>query len=71
MLYPAARRGSTRAVCLVAFSGHYTAASVQSPQGRIAGPYAVVVETHPGNDVLGTVILRRLDVRFGHTHIGP
>ncbi len=57
-------------VCLFAFSGRFTAQSVSKPRGRPAGRLAVVVLSTPANALLGTAILRRAPLRFGHPHIG-
>jgi len=54
-------------VCLAAYTGHFTASSVQKPHGRSSGKLAVAVVTSPGNKLLGTVILNRVPVRFQHT----
>ena len=61
--------GSQR-VCVVAFGGQFTAASVQAARGRSSGRLGVVVSTTPGNRVLGTVLLARPPLRFGHPHAG-
>jgi hypothetical protein len=61
--------GSQR-VCVVAFGGKFDTASVHAPRGRSSGLLAVVVSTTPGNHVLGTVILARPPLRFGHSHAG-
>jgi hypothetical protein len=57
-----------QAVCLAAYSGHFTSAMVTKPLGRDEGKLAVAVVTSPHNDVLGTLILNRIPVRFSHTH---
>lgn len=63
--------GSSRqSLCVLAFSGRFTSASVSKPHGRAAGPVAIVVLTKPANDLVGTVILQRLPLRFSHLHIG-
>ncbi|HLN15114.1 MAG TPA: hypothetical protein VK277_00055 [Acidimicrobiales bacterium] len=56
-------------VCLVAFSGHFRSSSVHLPKGRKRGKLAVVVVEYPDNRVLGTVIIRRFPVHFGHSHL--
>jgi hypothetical protein len=58
-------------VCLVAFAGHYTSATVEQPRGRPAGNVAVVVLEYQGNELLGTVIAARSPQAFGHSHFGP
>jgi hypothetical protein len=55
-------------VCLVAFTGHFSAASVAMPHGRPVGHFAVVVVEYPDNHVLGTVIFSHTPVHFGHAH---
>jgi hypothetical protein len=61
---------TTQSLCVLAFSGHFTSTTVSKPHGRSAGPVAIVVLTRPANDLLGTVILMRLPLRFSHSHIG-
>jgi len=61
--------GSQR-ICVIAFGGRFKASSVSSPRGRSSGRLAVVVSTAPANHVLGTVILARPPLRFGHSHAG-
>jgi hypothetical protein len=63
-------RPPTQSVCTFAFSGRFTSTSVSQAHGRPAGPVAVVVLTKPSNRLLGTVILKRLPLRFSHSHIG-
>jgi hypothetical protein len=60
----------TGRVCLIAFSGQFTAASVSHPSGKPAGTVAVVVLTYPGGRLIATVLFRHLPVRFGHAHLG-
>jgi hypothetical protein len=57
-------------VCLIAFTGNFTAASVSDPRGRSSGKLAVVVSTTPGNHLLGTVIFTKAPLHFGHSHAG-
>jgi hypothetical protein len=57
-----------QAVCLAAYTGHFTSSMVTKPLGRKAGKLAVAVVTSPHNEVLGTLILNRIPVRFQHTH---
>jgi len=56
-----------QSVCLAAYTGHFTASSVQKPHGRSSGKLAVAVVTSPGDELLGTVILNRVPLRFQHT----
>ena len=63
----AGHRGSR--VCLVAYAGRFTAATVVEPYGAPSGPTAVVVVTYPGLTLLGTVITRSPSMRFSHTHL--
>lgn len=55
-----------KSVCLAAYSGHFTQYSVSKPLGRPAGTLAVAVVAIPGDDLLGTLILEKLPVRFQH-----
>jgi hypothetical protein len=59
-----------QAVCLAAYTGHFTASQVSKPLAYRSGTSAVAVAvvTTPGNRLLGTLILAKLPVRFGHTH---
>lgn len=59
-----------RQVCLVAFHGRFRAAAVARPHGAPSGRLAVVVLEYPDSRLLGTVLLVRPPVRFGHTHLG-
>jgi hypothetical protein len=55
-------------VCMAAFTGHFSAATVSKPFGRPAGSVAVVAVKTPGNELLGTVILAHVPVNYAHTH---
>ncbi len=57
-------------VCLVAFSGIFTASRVDKPIGRLHGTLAVVELGSPGNRLLATLIIGRPPLPFGHNHIG-
>jgi len=57
-------------VCVVAFAGSFTTATVSQPLGRPSGSVAIAVLTFPSNQLLGTVIVLRPPVRFGHSHFG-
>jgi len=61
--------GSGR-VCLVAFTGHFTAESVSDPSGLAAGKFAVVLLRYPSGTLVATVLFRHAPVRFGHSHFG-
>jgi hypothetical protein len=61
---------SSQSLCVLAFSGHFTSTEVAKPHGRPAGQVAIVVLTRPSNELLGTVILGQLPLRFSHLHIG-
>lgn len=63
-------RPAVQRVCLVAFHGHFRASDVTRPRGVPAGRVAVAVLEYPDNRLLGTVILVRPPVHFGHTHLG-
>ncbi len=64
-------KGSPKqSLCVFGFSGHYTSAEVSKPHGLPTGQVAIVVLTRPANQLLGTVILRRVPLRFSHFHIG-
>ncbi len=65
-----AARGRGRRVCLVAFRGSFAASRVTKPRGHPSGKLAIVVLDYPENRLLGTVILRHVPVRFGHSHLG-
>ena len=73
LLYAAARSApgpAVQRVCLVAFTGQFSAASVELPVGRHAGPVAVVELAYPGSRVLATLLARHSPVRVGHSHVG-
>jgi hypothetical protein len=60
----------SEAVCVIAFSGRFTSASVLEPRGRSSGRLAVVVTTTPADHRLGTVVFSRPTLHFGHLHAG-
>jgi hypothetical protein len=66
----AAQPTTRQQVCVFAFSGQFTQATVSHPRGRPSGPVAVVVLARPSNRLLGTIILARIPLRFAHSHIG-
>jgi hypothetical protein len=55
-------------LCVAAFTGHFTSEEVSKPLGRDEGVFAVAVLTTPANRLIGTLILRKVPVRFNHTH---
>ncbi|HXP33827.1 MAG TPA: hypothetical protein VN820_07390 [Acidimicrobiales bacterium] len=55
-----------QAVCVVGYTGKFTATMVSKPLGRPTGTLAVVVVTTPANHLLGTLILTKIPVRFQH-----
>jgi hypothetical protein len=57
-------------VCIIAFTGKFTAGTVSDARGQSTGHLAVVVSTTPGNHLLGTVIFTRAPLHFGHSHAG-
>ncbi len=59
-----------RQVCLVAFGGSFTTRTVERPAGHAEGRLAVAVVEYPRSRLLGTVLLSRPPVRFGHSHAG-
>lgn len=65
-----AKGSPKQSLCVLAFSGHFSATTVSKPHGRAVGEVAVVVLTRPSNVLLGTVILTRVPLRFSHSHIG-
>jgi hypothetical protein len=66
----ATRDPGSESVCVIAFTGRFTAGSVSKPRGRASGHLAVVVSSTPGNHLLGTVIFTRAPLHFGHSHAG-
>jgi hypothetical protein len=60
-----------RHVCLVAYSGGFSSGSVRDPHGAPEGPIAIVVLLYPQSRVLGTIIVTRIPLEFGHAHLGP
>jgi hypothetical protein len=57
-----------QAVCLAGYSGHFSATDVDKPLGRPSGSVAVAVVTTPANELLGTLILTKVPLRFQQTH---
>ena len=57
-------------VCVIEFTGTFTAASVAKPLASPSGRLAVVVLTNPSNRLLGTVLLNHAPVTFNHAHLG-
>jgi hypothetical protein len=57
-------------VCLVAFTGSFSSASVADPRGTTAGHAAVVVLRYPDGRLVATVLFARLPTHFGHSHFG-
>lgn len=56
-----------QSVCLAAYTGHFTSYTVVKPVGRAAGTIAVAVVRTPSNQLMGTLILTKVPVRFQHT----
>jgi hypothetical protein len=63
-------RPGSQPVCVVAFHGAFRAASVTKPLGLDSGPVAVVVVQASPERLLGTFIVDRAPLKFGHSHIG-
>jgi hypothetical protein len=61
---------SSQTVCVIAFEGQFTSASVAKPHGRSSGRLAVVVTTTPDDHLLGTLVFRQAPLSFGHAHFG-
>jgi hypothetical protein len=57
-------------VCLVAYTGKFSASSLKKAVGAPSGTLAVVVLDYPSNVLLGTILFRHLPIRFGHSHFG-
>jgi hypothetical protein len=60
------------ATCLVAFTGHYTASSVEqcwAPNGP--GPVAIVVIRQRDSLLVATVVLTQMPRRLGFAHVFP
>jgi hypothetical protein len=57
-------------ICVLAFAGTFTARTVAKPAGLPSGPVAVVVARSPSNRLIGTVIVQRAPLHFGHSHFG-
>jgi hypothetical protein len=66
--YLADQAPRTQVICLAGYTGLFSKSMVEKPVGRATGKLAVVVVTSPGNKVLATLILKKLPVRFQHTH---
>jgi len=63
-------RSPAQQVCVVAFIGTFTRATVSRPLGRPSGGLAVVVSANPTQELLGTVIFKRAPLDFGRFHAG-
>ena len=57
-------------ICVIEFTGSFTESSVARAHGSTSGRLAVVVLQAPSNRLLGTVILDRSPLHFGHAHVG-
>jgi hypothetical protein len=57
-------------VCLVAFTGTFSASAVSHPSGLDSGRLAVVILRYPDGKLVATVLLHRLPTRFRHSHLG-
>lgn len=57
-------------ICVIEFTGSFTESSVARAHGSPSGRLAVVVLQTPSNRLLGTVILDRSPLHFGHAHVG-
>jgi hypothetical protein len=66
----AARHAVKSDVCVAAFSGTFTKASVSKPIGSSAGRLAIVISQTGSNHLIGTVIVAHPPFRLGHPHIG-
>jgi hypothetical protein len=64
------REQSSQAVCVIAFQGHFTSASVSEPHGRSSGRLAVVVTTTPSVHLLGTLVFSHSPFGLGRSHFG-
>lgn len=73
VLYRAARDAPgprTASVCLVAFSGRFSAGQVTKPVGDLTGHLAVVALGFPDKRLLATLLAGTAPLPFGHSHIG-
>ena len=68
-LYDAAVAEGQHSVCLVAFTGEFKRAEVQSPAGQAQGDLAVVELGYPDHRLLRTLVITRQPLPFGHSHI--
>jgi hypothetical protein len=57
-------------VCVAAYEGTFTSADVAKPLGHASGKLAVVVVNAANHQLLGTDIIKRAPLRFGHPHVG-
>jgi hypothetical protein len=60
---------TVKRVCLVAFTGHFEAATVSSPIGEETGRMAVVELEYPDNRLLATLLIAHPPFPFGHSHM--
>jgi hypothetical protein len=57
-------------VCLVAFRGTFSAATVSRPAGRPSGHLAVVALRYPDGKLIATVLFLHFPTPVGHSHFG-
>jgi len=57
-------------VCVAAYEGNFTSAEVVKPLGRSSGKLAVAVVNASNEQLLGTDIIKRPPLHFGHPHLG-
>jgi hypothetical protein len=57
-------------VCVAAYEGQFTSANVMKPLGKSSGRLAVVVVDASNQKLIGTDIITRAPLHFGHSHVG-
>jgi hypothetical protein len=57
-------------MCVAAYEGKFSAASLDKPLGRASGIFAVAVVDASNQKLLGTVLIKRVPLHFGHPHVG-
>jgi hypothetical protein len=61
---------SSQDVCMIAFKGQFTAATVSHPYGLSSGRLAVVATTTPADHLLGTFVFSRPPFGLGRLNSG-
>jgi hypothetical protein len=64
------KKSTASHMCVAAYEGTYLSSEVQKPLTRTDGRLAVAVVDANSNKLLGTLIIKRPPLHFGHPHVG-